>query len=194
MKTALLLFIPLLLTPCFATSYGRNKVQTEEQDWWEIQGRHFTIYFPRGGEAAAESLLVHTERELLELSEEFNYMPSEPIPIVLYISPGTFRQTDINPYEISQAVGGFTEFYKGRVVIPFNGYWSEFRHVVDHELNHAFVYDMLYNRTLLNIITGGTPLWMMEGLAEYTSLGWDAASEAEFRDMVIANQIVSIGD
>jgi hypothetical protein len=33
---------------------------------------------------------------------------------------------------------------------------------------------------------------MMEGLAEYTSLGWDAASEAEFRDMVISNQIVSI--
>ena len=194
MKTALLLLIPLLLTPCFATRYGRNKVQTEDRDWWEIQGRYFTIYFPRGGEAAAESLLVHTERELLELSEEFNYMPSEPIPIVLYISPGTFRQTDINPYEISQAVGGFTEFYKGRVVIPFTGYWSEFRHVVDHELNHAFVYDMLYNRTLLNIITGGTPLWMMEGLAEYTSLGWDAASEAEFRDMVIANQIVSIGE
>ncbi len=192
MKKALILLLPVLFTICFATSYGRNKVQVGEQEWWEIHGRHFTIYFPQGGEIPAETLLVHTERELLKLSEEFNYMPEEPIPIVLYISPGDFRQTDINPYEISQAVGGFTEFYKGRVVVPFTGYWSEFRHVIAHELNHAFIFDMLYKRSLLNIITGGTPLWMMEGLAEYTSLGWDAASEAEFRDMVISNQIVSI--
>lgn len=194
MKKALIIALPLFLAVCFATGYGRNKVQVEQQDWWEIRGRHFTIYFPQGGEIPAETLLVHTERELLELSEEFNYMPEEPIPIVLYISPGTFRQTDIHPYEISQAVGGFTEFYKGRVVVPFTGYWSEFRHVVSHEINHAFIYDMLYKRSLLNIITGGTPLWMMEGLAEYTSIGWDAASEAEFRDMVISNQIVSIGE
>lgn len=192
MKKALFIFLPVLFTICLATSYGRNKVQVGEQEWWEIQARHFTIYFPQGGEVPAETLLVHTERELLELSEEFNYMPEEPIPIVLYISPGDFRQTDINPYEISQAVGGFTEFYKGRVVVPFTGYWSEFRHVVAHEINHAFIFDMLYRRSLLNIITGGTPLWMMEGLAEYTSIGWDAASEAEFRDMVISNQIVSI--
>ncbi len=192
MKKALILFLPVLFSICFATSYGRNKVQVGEQEWWEIHGRHFTIYFPQGGEIPAETLLVHTERELLKLSEEFDYMPAQPIPIVLYISPGDFRQTDINPYEISQAVGGFTEFYKGRVVVPFTGYWSEFRHVISHELNHAFIFDMLYKRSLLNIITGGTPLWMMEGLAEYTSIGWDAASEAEFRDMVISNQIVSI--
>ena len=194
MKKALILFLPVLFAMCFATSYGRNKVQVGEQEWWEIHGRHFTIYFPQGGEIPAETLLVHTERELLKLSEEFDYMPVEPIPIVLYISPGDFRQTDINPYEISQAVGGFTEFYKGRVVVPFTGYWSEFRHVIAHELNHAFIFDMLYRRSLLNIITGGTPLWMMEGLAEYTSLGWDAASEAEFRDMVISYQIVPIDE
>jgi len=194
MKKALILFLPVLFTICFATSYGRNKVQVGEQEWWEIQGRHFTIYFPQGGEIPAETLLVHTERELLKLSEEFDYLPADPIPIVLYISPGDFRQTDINPYEISQAVGGFTEFYKGRVVVPFTGYWSEFRHVIAHELNHAFIFDMIYRRSLLNIITGRTPLWMMEGLAEYTSIGWDAASEAEFRDMVISNQIVPIDE
>lgn len=194
MNRTLTIVLPLLFSLCFATGFGRNKVQVETQEWWEIQGRHFTIYFPQGGEVPAETLLVHTERELLKLSEEFNYMPEEPIPIILYTSPGTFRQTNIHPYEISQAVGGFTEFYKGRVVIPYTGYWSEFRHVVAHELNHAFIFDMLYKRSLLNIITGGTPLWMMEGLAEYTSIGWDAASEAEFRDMVISNQIVSIGE
>jgi len=194
MKKTVFILIPVLFSICFATSYGRNKVQIGDQEWWEIQGSHFTIYFPQGGEVPAETLLVQTENALLDLSEEFNYMPEEPIPIVLYVSPGDFRQTDINPSEISQAVGGFTEFSKGRIVVPFTGFWSEFRHVVAHEINHAFIFDMLYKHSLLNIITGSTPLWMMEGLAEYTSLGWDAVSEAEFRDMVISNQIVSIED
>ncbi len=194
MKTLSIYLFVLGVAVCTATGYGRNKVQVERRDWWEIDGRHFTVYYPVGAEAPAETLLVYAERELRELSLEFNYLPEEPIPIVLYISPAAFRQTNINPYEIPQAVGGFTEFMKGRVVIPFTGYWSEFRHVVAHEINHAFVFDMLYHRSLLDIIKGGTPLWMMEGLAEYTSLGWDRASEAEFRDMVIANNIVSLGE
>ncbi|MCD4847834.1 MAG: hypothetical protein K8R76_06555 [Candidatus Aegiribacteria sp.] len=185
----LLLFI---VSICMATAYGRNKVQSGEQDWWEIRARHFTIYFPQGGEVPAETLLVHTERVLLELSERFNYLPENKIPIILYLSPGDFRQTNINPYEIPQGVGGFTEFFKGRVVIPFNGFWSEFRHVIAHELNHAFIFDMIYRRSLREIIMARTPLWLMEGLAEFTSSGWDGATEAEFRDMVINNQIVSI--
>ncbi len=191
-KVALLLLF--VVSICIATGYGRNKVQIGEHDWWEIRARHFTIYFPQGGEVPAETLLVHTERALLELSEQFNYLPENKIPIVLYISPGDFRQTNINPYDIPQGVGGFTEYFKGRVVVPFTGFWSEFRHVIAHELNHAFIFDMIYKRSLLEVIMARTPLWLMEGLAEFTSSEWDGASEAEFRDMVINNQIVSIDE
>ncbi len=194
MKVLCFLLFLVLTGTLSATEYGRSKVQFGNDEWWEMQAQHFTIYFPMGAEAAAETLLIHTERELLSLSERFDYMPDEKIPIILYMSPTEFRQTDISPYEISPGVGGFTEYFKGRVVIPFTGYWSEFRHVVAHELSHAFVFDMLYRRDLLNVIRANTPLWVSEGLAEYTSLGWDRASEAEFRDMVIADGIVSIQD
>ena len=191
MKTLLLILL-LLACAASATSYGRSKVQTTERDWWEIQARHFTIYYPQGAEAAAETLLVHTERELLELSERFDYLPESRIPIILYVSPFEFRQTDIYPYELPQSVGGFTEYFKGRVVVPFTGYWSEFRHVVAHELCHAFVYDMLYHHSLLDVMKSSAPLWMEEGLAEYASLGWDPSSEAEFRDLVITGQIATV--
>jgi hypothetical protein len=77
-------------------------------------------------------------------------------------------------------------------VVPFTGSWSDFDHVLTHEINHAYVFDMMYRRSLQNIIMSSTPLWAMEGLAEYTSAGWDVASEAEFRDMVILGQTVSI--
>jgi len=191
MRTALLL-AAALASVCMATDFGRNKVQTENPDWWEVSTTRYTIYFQVGSEAAAETLAVIADNELQSLSERFGYMPDTPVPIVLYISPGRFSQTDITTEELTDAVGGLTEYFKGRVVIPFTGDWSEFRHVVDHELNHAFMFNMLYHHSLQSVLLSSTPLWTIEGLAEYTSAGWDPASEAEFRDMVIGGQTVSV--
>jgi hypothetical protein len=191
MRPAMLLLVVCAVV-CGATSYGRNKVQTENPDWWEISTNRYIVYYPVGAEAAADTLAGIAERELEALAEQFGYLPDSPVPIVLYVSPWQFSQTDITSSELTEAVGGLTEYFKGRVVVPFTGDWSEFRHVVDHELNHAFIYDMLYRRSLQAIILSNTPLWTIEGLAEYTSAGWDPASEAEFRDMVIGGQAVSV--
>ncbi len=175
-----------------ATSYGRSKIQIEGYEWWTISSPRVDLYYPMGCEALAESVLAISSAELDELSAEFGFLPEHPVPVVAYPSPGSFRQTPIIDSEIDEAVGGFTEYFKGRVVVPFTGSWTEFRHVLTHEINHAYVFDMLYRRSLQDIILSTTPLWTIEGLAEYTSAGWDPASEAEFRDMIITGQIVSI--
>lgn len=175
-----------------ATEYGRNKITGTDQDWWVIHSPHFDVYYEEGTENVAESTAVIAEREVRLLSETFDYLPSEPIPVIVYRSSARFRQTTLLSAELGEGVGGFTEYYKGRIAVPFEGVWSDYRHVLAHELNHAFVYDMMYRRELTDIIRSRAPLWVMEGLAEYTSIGWDTASEIEFRDMVINNQIATI--
>ncbi|MBD3369948.1 BamA/TamA family outer membrane protein [Candidatus Fermentibacteria bacterium] len=161
-------------------------------NWWVVQSQNVTIVYPQGSETVAESLMAISEKEIDELGAFFGYIPAHRIPIVLYTSPASFRQTDITTQEIGEAVGGFTEFFKGRVVVPYTGVWSEFRHVVTHELNHALVIDMLYDTSIERIVRSNAPLWTLEGLAEYTSEGWNADAEAEFRDMVISNRMVPI--
>lgn len=187
-------FLPLLLlaSTVLATGYGRNRVFTDDEPWWELHSSRFTVYYEEGTELVAESTVVIAERAMQQLSTTFEYLPSSPIPVIVYRSPGRFRQTSIISGEIGEGVGGFTEFFKGRVVVPYGGVYSEYRHVLEHEINHAFVYDMLYDRSLYGIVRSKAPLWALEGLAEYTSQGWDIDSESEFRDMVIANQIVPI--
>ncbi len=177
----------------YATEYGRNKITGTDQDWWVIHSPHFDVYFEEGTENVAESTAVIAEREIRLLSDTFDYLPSEPIPVIVYRSPSRFRQTTLLPSELGEGVGGFTEYYKGRIAVPFEGIWSDYRHVLAHELNHAYVYDMMYRRELTDIIRSRAPLWVMEGLAEYTSIGWDTASEVEFRDMVISNSIATVG-
>src|SRR6185436_17924687 len=65
-------------------------------------------------------------------------------------------------------VGGITEHDKGRVVLPFAWSLGETDHVLGHELVHAFQRDLLRR--------GGQPLstlplWFVEGMAEYLSVG-----------------------
>ncbi len=186
------LFPLLIASTVLATGFGRNRVFTADEPWWELHSSRFTVYYEQGSEAVAESTVVIAERAMQSLSSNFEYLPSDPVPVIVYRSPGRFRQTTILSGEIGEGVGGFTEFFKGRVVVPYGGVYSQYRHVLEHEINHAFVFDMLYDRSLYGIVRSKAPLWTLEGLAEYTSQGWDIDSESEFRDMVIANQIVPI--
>jgi hypothetical protein len=187
--------LPLLFSvTLYATEYGRTKITGTDEGWWVIQSTHFDVYFEEGSESVAESTVVIAEREIQLLGDTFNYLPSNPIPVIVYRSPARFRQTTLSAGDMGEGVGGFTEFYKGRIAVPYTGIWSEYRHVLAHELSHAYVFDMMFRRELTDIIKSRAPLWVMEGLAEYTSLGWDTASEIEFRDMVINNMIASVGE
>ena len=72
------------------------------------------------------------------LSRKLSYVPKERIPMVVFASHQHFEQTNIVPFFIPEGVAGFTEFLKGRVALPFNGSYADFRRVIRHELVHVF--------------------------------------------------------
>src|SRR5207237_4859749 len=68
-----------------------------------------------------------------------------------------------------------SQFFKHRMVLPFTGAYEELEHVVGHEMVHQFQYDVFSRgrigagiQTYVNI---NPPLWFMEGMAEYLSVG-----------------------
>jgi Tol biopolymer transport system component len=80
-------------------------------------------------------------------------------------------------------------------VIPFNGSYSDFRHVLNHELVHIFQYRILYGRgvdAIRRAMTSRIPLWFIEGMAELESLGWDQSAETYIRDAVLNNKLFTI--
>ena len=77
--------------------------------------------------------------------------------------------------EIGEGTGGVTESAKRRVILPFAGGLAETDHVLGHELVHAFQYDMAAQTDLQGRPIGpglqALPLWFIEGMAEYLSIG-----------------------
>ncbi|MFA7329700.1 MAG: BamA/TamA family outer membrane protein [Candidatus Delongbacteria bacterium] len=176
--------------------FGQNKVQYGGKDWSFIQTGHFDVYYYEGGyeQAVFTAQTADSAYNLLKLDYNWELPEGERIVIITYQSHNDFSNTNLTGSVVPESVGGFTEFYKNRVVVPFQGSWEDYRHVIHHELNHAFQLAMFYGENVLQgAIRFPLPLWFAEGCAEYTSRGgWDREANMFMADAVVSGYLPDI--
>ncbi|MFH2035338.1 MAG: BamA/TamA family outer membrane protein [Candidatus Zixiibacteriota bacterium] len=177
--------------------FGKNKVQYQDFDWQYLQTRHFDIYFADQKYETAEFAAAVIESSYVVVSEQLDYKIHKRIPIFIYNSPNEFQQTNIISQFLGEGIGGFTEVFKNRIAIPFNGSLEDFRHVLHHELTHAVTYDLLYGNIFASLLSRqrlfNMPLWLAEGYAEYSSrFGWDYYSDMVVRDATINSYLTPL--
>ncbi|MCX8010356.1 MAG: peptidase MA family metallohydrolase, partial [Ignavibacteria bacterium] len=179
----------LLINGIVFSQFGKNKVQYKNFNYYFLQSQHFDIYFTDGGEKLASFTAVAAESALVSIQKTFRYNINNRISIIVYNSHNDFQQTNVITEYLEEGIGGVTELFKNRIVIPFEGSYKQFRHVIHHELVHAVINDMFYGGTLQSAITNNItlnlPLWFMEGIAEYEALRWDINSDMFLRDASI---------
>ena len=152
--------------------FGRNKVQYRTFDFRVLKTDHFDIYYYPEEEAAARLAARMAERWYARLSEILDHDLRGRQPLILYASGPHFRQTNAIQGEIGEGTGGVTEAYKRRIVLPFAGPIESTDHVLGHELVHAFQYDITGTNVSSNVAGAlALPLWFIEGMAEYLSIG-----------------------
>ncbi len=163
-----------------AQGFGQNKVQYHQFLWSYYRTEHFDIYFPQGAELIASFAAKHVETMYKSVSGTVGHKLGARVPIILHNSHAEFEQTNVIRLTLHEGIGGFTEIFKNRIVLPFEGSYTEFYHVLKHEMTHAVVFDMLFGENAASMVSHQSaqfPLWVSEGLAEYASLGWDLSSE-----------------
>jgi len=179
-----------------AQQFGQNKVNYREFNWSYIQTEHFDIYFYTQNRSIVNRAARILEEAYQQLKRDFQYELRRRVPVIIYASHNDFEQTNVVLEPIGEATGGFTELFKNRVVVPFEGSWEKFRHVLHHELTHAVTFDMLYGGLFESLLgrryTFRLPLWVAEGLAEYESLGWETEADMIIRDAVVSGYLPPI--
>ncbi|MCC6396363.1 MAG: PD40 domain-containing protein [Bacteroidetes bacterium] len=170
-------------------SFGKNKVQYRNFAWSFIQTDHFDIYFTNDGHHLAQFTAVAAESAYASMSRLFRYQLVNRVPLIVYNSHNEFQQTNVISEYMEEGIGGVTELFKNRVVVPFEGDYRKFRHVIHHELVHAVMNDMFYGGSIQSIISNNItlqlPLWFSEGLAEFEALRWDTDSDMFLRDATV---------
>jgi Tol biopolymer transport system component len=152
--------------------FGQNKVQYEKFDFKVLKTEHFDVYYYAEEETAARMAARMAERWYGRLSQLLTHELRGRQALILYASGPHFRQTNTIEGGIGEGTGGVTEAYKRRIILPFAGPLEATDHVLGHELVHAFQYDI--TGTDVNSNTAGAlalPLWFIEGMAEYLSIG-----------------------
>ena len=158
--------------PVAAQYFGRNKVQYEKFDFRLLRSSHFDLYF-----YPAESLVVHDAARLSERwysrhSDSFRHTFDRK-SVVFYADHPDFQQTNVIGEELSEGTGGVTEGLRTRVIMPMTGVYADNDHVLGHELVHVFQYSVAEAGPGGLARLGALPLWLIEGMAEYFSLGRD---------------------
>jgi hypothetical protein len=172
-----------------AQYFGRNKVQYDTDRVLVLTTDHFDIYYSQEDAAAAALAARMAERWHARLSVVLQHTLRGRQPVVLYGSHRRFEQTNVHSGLIDESTGGFTEARKRRIVLPFAASLADTDHVLGHEIVHAFQFDIAdEHRAAL-----GVPLWFVEGMAEYLTLGaGDPQTAIWMRDAVQAGKLPTI--
>jgi hypothetical protein len=176
--------------------FGRNKVQYSDFEWKVLYTDHFQIYYYEEEKELAEQGAFFAEESYKYLQQKFRHSLLDTVPLIFYSSPTHFKQTNTTPGLIPDGVGGFFEFIKGRVVIPYDGSLFNFKHVIRHELTHVFSTSKVSNELRIHgkILDYPPPLWFTEGLAEFCSTEWDSQAEMVLKDAVLNGYMIGLNE
>lgn len=193
-KTVAILYV--LFCQFLFAQFGQNKVQYSNFDWLFIRSPHFDVYYYGNNFEIAKYTADQAEIAYEQVSKHLRWTTAKPITIIVYNSHNDFQQTNVTWEYMVEGIGGVTELFKNRVVIPFEGSYAQFRHVIHHELVHAIVNDMIYGGNVQSIVSGKVklrlPLWTSEGLAEFLSSNWDTKADMILRDLALNEDIPDV--
>jgi len=191
LTVAILAFAPPVAE---AQYFGRNKVQYDRFDFRVLQTPHFDIHFYPEAADAIEDAARMAERWYERFARAFQHEFEERKPLILYANHPDFQQTNTLRGTIGEGVGGVTESLKNRVIMPLGSSYASTDHVLGHELIHAFQYNIAQSRRgggLQGLIR--LPLWMVEGMAEYLSVGREDSHTAMWlRDAMLRDDLPTI--
>ena len=183
-----------LLAPAASAQYfGRNKVQYDDFDFKKFETEHFEFYFYPEEERAVKDAARMAERWYRRHSRTFLREFDERKPIIFYANDADFQQTNVIQGRLGQGTGGVTESLKERVVMPLTGIYGNTDHVLGHELVHSFQYDIALRGDVQGFSLRRLPLWLVEGMAEYLSVGrQDPHTAMWMRDAILRDDLPTV--
>ncbi|HBE42666.1 MAG TPA: tolB protein precursor, partial [Bacteroidales bacterium] len=177
-----------------AQYFGRNKPGYRSFKFDVLQTPNFEIYHYLNNDSLLKTISHWSENWYLNHLKIFKDTFKVKNPVIFYNNHPDFQQTNTISSLIGTGTGGVTESLKNRVIMPVAPSLAQTDHTLGHELVHAFQYNMfLRSDTSKRMSINNIPLWMIEGMAEYLSIGSiDPNTAMWMRDALLNNRFPTI--
>ncbi len=187
------LFIGSFFVPAqtHAQQFGQNKPRYRSFDFKVLETPHYDIHYYTNNKQVLQQMADWSEMWYSMHSAVLHDTYDTRNPVIIYNNHAEFQQTNAISGDIGEGTGGVTEGLKNRVVLPFTMINQQNQHVLGHELVHSFQYHKILSGDSTSLQSlGNLPLWMVEGMAEYLSLGRiDPYTAMWMRDAVINKDV-----
>jgi len=185
------------LSPGNCAEFGKNQLYTKTFNWETCETEHCRIYFYPSLRGRINDIADSIEKSEKEVSDFLTVRLKKKPNFLFFETHPDFHSNRMFP--VGWGTGGFAEPMKNRFVMPCYTSPREMRHIIEHEYTHINTFDIFYggfwrSLSLVRTMVYPIPLWMQEGLAEFTSDIWDAGDAAALRDIYLNKLIVPSDD
>ncbi len=157
-----------------AQYFGRNKVQYKDFKFEVLKTDHFDIYFYEEERENAARVGRMAERWYARLSSVFDHEIGHAQPLILYASHPDFEQTNVVGGMIGEGTGGVTEGSQAARGAAAGRHTRRNRPRARPRARACIPIRHLSaagSRAARSAGIEALPLWFVEGLAEYLSIG-----------------------
>lgn len=167
-------------------TFGKNRVQYKDFDWFYFRTFNFDTYYYRGGKELAQNVSKLAEANLAELEEFLDYKMESRLQIMVYNKQSDFFQTNLGlEDDLNANPGGITEIIGTRIFVYFSGDHYDLQRQIRNGLAQVMVAEMMYGGSIQEMFQNSTlltlPPWYLDGLLSYLSLEWSMELETEVK-------------
>ena len=196
-----LLLLVTATAPSLAQYFGRNRVQYETFDYRVLTTDRFDVHYT-ADKFPPDARSIHdagrmTERWNARIDSVMKHRLRGRKSVILYANQSDFHQTNI-VQGLGEGTGGVTEGFRTRLIMPLTGSYADTDHVLGHEMVHVFQYDIARDTAAVQRglqAMARLPLWFVEGMAEYLSIGSAHTQTAVWlRDALLHERLPDLRD
>ena len=170
--------------------FGKNNIHYDTFDWHIYTTDHFEIYYYPELAQHLERIAGYAESAYQQISADLKHDLSVKVPLILFKTHSEFEQQNIIPGVATEGVGAFAEPMQHRIALPIDDPPDQLYGLIVHELTHQFEFDIIPQQ----LIRGGVPLWVNEGLSEYQRGQWTPTDLMSVRDAAVADIIPKMSE
>ncbi|TAH26603.1 MAG: hypothetical protein EAZ07_03860 [Cytophagales bacterium] len=168
--------------------FGKNRIQKKNFKWQFISTQNFDVYYYDGGKDLANYAARYAEENFDRIIRIVGFSPYYKVKLLIYNTVAHAQQSNIGIEDPNMQIGGYTDFVKSKVELPFRGTRSQFNKDIDKGISNVLVNVMMYGGNLKDVVQSSfllaLPEWFLSGASLYISEGWSIEMDDYMRDLV----------
>jgi WD40 repeat protein len=194
-RVAVFLFLAFITQSILAqgmyTSFGRNRVGSNNYQWQTMSNSLVSIYFHDNGTVVAKNALEILTSETSSVERIIGSSLSQKVIIVLYNNINELKQSNTGIVNSPINPAGYSRIRQNIFPIYFNGDYNHLKIQIRKALANAILTDLFYGGSVQEKVRSNVlislPDWYYQGLLSFISDPWNVVIDDVMRDKVEYN-------